>query len=83
MKKSLLVLLVLASLQAKAQTASLSPVDRQRVYEAILVLVQANAVQPIEGKKLQIDQSLVDDLIKAGILKPGQSEVAAICVETK
>ncbi len=84
MNKNLIILLVLISLKAQAENniaPNLQAKESQKVYEAIITLINAKALEVSQDRKIQLNDQVVNDLIQLGILKNGHSEVSAICTD--
>lgn len=84
MNKNLVILLVLISLKVQAENntvPSLQTKESQKVYEAIITLMNAKALEVSQDRKIQLNDQVVNDLIQLGILKKGRSEVSAICTD--
>lgn len=79
MKKYILMTVAfLVGGSAYAQQAS--EVSDQKLIEAVITLVRANALK-VDAGQVKVDQNLVDNLVKSGILQKGQSQASVICTD--
>lgn len=83
MKRSVVILLVLVSLKTQASTDCTieSQQETHKVYEAILTLIKAKAVDISPEHRIQINDQLIQNLIQSGILKKGNAEASTICTD--
>ncbi|HEX7673553.1 MAG TPA: hypothetical protein VF412_05250 [Bdellovibrio sp.] len=76
--KKLILMSVAFLIGGSAYAQQAAEVSDQKLIEAVMTLVRANAVK-VEGPEMKVDQNLVDNLVKSGILKNDKSKVSVIC----
>ena len=66
---------------ARADQKQLSEEDKARILNAFHVLESTGVIKPNEdGKTVQVDKSVVDELVNQGLLKIEPSGLTVVCI---